>query len=371
MITLPEGCYCSDLSVFPKDWQKSGASIAHDWYIHYRYYDPTVLDAKGKIKPKMIIIKGMNSFKTLGERRESVAGLIKQELSMLRDEGYNPITKQFMIKHQDVIEYEIDPSTPFIEALRKSVDRLEVTHNVRKDMKGILNKVDAAAKQLRMSYTTISKISKRDMKYLLEQCGRNSEAFSNHRYNTYRGYLMMMFKELVELEAAPTNIMRDISKKGVTKKIKDVLTEEQRILIDEHLQKEFPRFRMFIHLFFHSGGRKTELLQLKPGMVNLQKQTYRCIIKKRREYTEVDRTIKTIALPFWKFFLEGCGPGQFLFGTLFEPGDKPIGEGMPTQYWKEYVKWQLKIDIDFYSLKHLNTTELVDQFDEAAAAAQD
>jgi hypothetical protein len=56
---------------------------------------------------------------------------------------------------------------------------------------------------------------------------------------------------------------------------------------------------------------------------------------------------------------------------MFMPGAYPIGEGMPTQYWKKYVKWELNINIDFYSLKHLNTTELVDQFDEAAAAAQD
>lgn len=375
MIILPEGCYCSNLSVHPKDWQNAGASIKSDWYIHYRFYDPTVRAKNGKINPKMVIIKGMNAFKTLTERRDAVNLLIKQELVMLRQEGYNPITKKYMIE-QEVIQYEIDPEMPFIKALEKSAERLEITKNVRKDMKGILKKVETAAKQLRINDVTISAITRRNMKYLLEQCARNSPTFSNHRYNTYRGYLMMMFKELVELEAAPTNIMRDISKKGVTKKIKDVLTEEQRILIDDHLQIVFPRFRMFIHLFFHSGGRKTELLQLKPGMINLNNQTYRCLIKKRRYYTEVDRTIKTIALPFWKFFLEGCGPDQFLFGPLFQPGNKPIGEGMPTQYWKKYVKSPVKdggldIQVDFYSLKHLNTTELVDQFDEEAAAAQD
>jgi hypothetical protein len=45
-----------------------------------------------------------------------------------------------------------------------------------------------------------------------------------------------------------------------------------------------------------------------------------------------------------------------------------MAEDMPTKYWRLHVKEALKIPIDFYSLKHLNTAEVVDALDEAAAA---
>lgn len=45
-----------------------------------------------------------------------------------------------------------------------------------------------------------------------------------------------------------------------------------------------------------------------------------------------------------------------------------MGEGMPTVYWKDYVKTPLKITADLYSLKYSNTSEVVDLLDEQAAA---
>jgi hypothetical protein len=39
-----------------------------------------------------------------------------------------------------------------------------------------------------------------------------------------------------------------------------------------------------------------------------------------------------------------------------------------TNKWKEYVKDELKIDIDFYSLKHLNLDEISSILDAEAAA---
>lgn len=35
MKQLPKNCYCSDFSVYPNNWSKSGASIKKDWYIQY------------------------------------------------------------------------------------------------------------------------------------------------------------------------------------------------------------------------------------------------------------------------------------------------------------------------------------------------
>ena len=366
MLQLPNGCMSSNLTVFPKNWQNGGNALLNlEWRIQYYFRDPAHVD---KYKSgKLVFVRGMNCFKTLPERREATRELLANELLLLKEEGYNPITKAF--NPAVVLDaQEIDRETPFIKALLASLERLSVTQRTKIDMKSMITGVGKAARQMGIYNISICNISRRHLKNILDQCGRDNSRFTNIRYNTYRGYLMMLFKELVELEAAPSNPLRDISKKPVTKKLKKVLTDLQRKKIDEHLAVVFPAFRNFVHLFFHSGGRMPELRQLKPSMVNLQQQNYRCIVKKRRQYTEVERTIKTIALPYWKYFMDKCPADHFIFGPLLRPGIKPMGESMTSRYWQYHVKQDLGIDIDFYALKHLNTSEVVDALDERAAA---
>lgn len=365
MLQLPHGCYISTPSIYPKNWQTGGIqTLKLKWRIQYYFKDPNFPELK---HGKLVVVKGMNELKTIPERRQMTEHLLRNELKLLQERGYNPITRSFnppIINRQ----CDIEPGTPFISALNKAKDRLSITHRTKIDMNSVIKVVARAARQLGLSDLDIGDVTRRHLKNILDQCAINSSKFSNARYNTYRGYLMMIFKELVELEAAPGNPVRDISKKPVTRMLKKVLSEDQRLKIDEHLAKVFPAFRDFVHLFFHSGARMTELRQLKPSMVNLERQTYRCILKKRKNYTEVERTIKTIALPYWKLFLENCPADKYIFGALFKPGNKPIGESMTSRYWQYYVKQDLGIDVDFYALKHLNTSEVVDALDERAAA---
>lgn len=368
MIYLFDGCYCSEPKIFPKNWNDKGASIKDDWYIWYRFYDPTCIDRTGRIKPKLIPVAGMNKYKTLAQRREATKILLANELILLKEDGWNPITKAFMIDAGDPAG-DITAETPFIRALIIAKEKLDVGHRTRVGIKSVIAGVEKAATQLRYDKLPIGKVSRKYIKRILERCGENSNQWSATRYNQYRAYLLMLFKELVEQEAVTGNPVRDISKKAVTQKIRLTLTAEERRKINDHLAQRFPRFLQFIHLFFHSGGRKTELLQLKPGNVDLQRQIYRCIIKKGKRHREIERTIKTIAVSYWETFLHDCPDDHYLIGPLFVHGSKPIGLDMPSHYWKKYVKDELNIAADLYSLKHSNTSEVVDQLDEQAAAS--
>ncbi len=49
MISLPNGCHCSEMTVFPKNWDKPGSSVKKDWYLSYRFYDPSRVNTKGQI----------------------------------------------------------------------------------------------------------------------------------------------------------------------------------------------------------------------------------------------------------------------------------------------------------------------------------
>lgn len=368
------GCYFSDIKVHPKNWKAVGASTKKDWYYYYRFYDPTILDEKGKIKPLLIVGKGMNRFHSLSDRRQQTDALIQREKEHMVHHGFNPITAQYMIDQDAELPGDIDPNTPFTEALYIALDKLSCGHRTKVGIRSVIKGVEKAAIQLRFDSYPICKISRKHIKKILERCEVVVKGWSDNRYNAYRAYLLMLYKELVEQEAVAGNPIRDISKRTAIQKIKTVLTDDERRRVDEHLQQVFPRFHLFVHLFFHSGGRKTELFQLKPGNVDLVNQKYKCIVKKRKKFTEVQRTIKEIAVPYWEAFLNDCPADKFIFGTRFLPGDKPMGVDMPSRYWNENVKAPISegglgIDVDLYSLKHLNTTELVTLLDEQAAAA--
>lgn len=370
MTTTFFDCYFTDIKVVPENWKetsKNKPSLEKDWYFWYRFYDPTVKDRNGKIKPMLVIGKGMNKFKTLSDRRNYTERFIQNEIKHLTIDGFNPITSSYMIEHVDEYEGEIDPETPFIDALKKAKDLISCSHRTKIGMKSVIKGIEKASLQLRYHDLPVCKIGRRHLKKILSRC-ESIFALSATRYNLYRGYLNMMYNELVEQEAVAGNPVRDISKKQSIQRIRAVLTPEEREQIKAHLKEAFPRFAMFVALFYNSGGRKTELLQLKPPMVNLERQTYRCVIKKRKTWTEVERPIKDIAVKYWEFFLKDCRDDQYIFGTKFLPGDKAMGSDMPTRYWLEYVKAPkdkggLNIQKDFYPLKHLNTTETVDYFE--------
>ncbi|GAA4328664.1 hypothetical protein [Flaviaesturariibacter amylovorans] len=392
MKDLPNGCFRSEIVVTPKDWKKSAKSVKKDWRIYYRFYDPTNRDERGRIKPMLVQLKhGVNRYKDVIERRIAVDEIIKDEAHKLDVLGFNPITGQYAYGAPEII-YEIDPYSKFIPALRAALVRLHLEERTRRDMKYVIDAVEKAAKQLRYWELPISQIARRHIKTILTHLGaahkpdapkgltKITKAWTATTYNRYRAYLMMLFKELVECEAVTANPVRDVSEMKIFKKLRAVLTDEQRTLIDEHLAKVAPRFHMFVNLFFHSGGRPKELLQLRAKDVDLSRQVYRSVVKKGRSAREVERTIKTVSLPFWRFFLEDCAPEQFLFCSArgrisFVPGDKAMTDNIPGDWWRRHVKAKrekggLGIDIDLYSLKHLNASETVTAVGEEAAAEQ-
>ena len=98
---------------------------------------------------------------------------------------------------------------------------------------------------------------------------------------------MILYSELCELEAVESNPVRDIKKKKVVKHIRQVLTPEERVKVNQHLQTNYPEFHRFLHIFFHSGARISELLRLKESDVELASQRYKLIVQKGRSYKQV------------------------------------------------------------------------------------
>lgn len=381
MIQLPHGCKCSPLKVHPQNWNDAGASVKKDWYIYYRFHDP--LFRNKYPKGKLVMVKGMNEYKTLAERRAVTKDLIKNELQNLQQFEFNPINGTMKQPEEpDISEYIIDPATPLCEALKAASERLKLARETHKDIRSVLKYFNQAAEQLRLHGKAIRDIKRRHVRMILDQIGKNKTAdpkasWTATTFNFYRGYLMIIFKVLVDHDIIETNPVKEIEKQKTVQKLRQTLTDEQREKVDRLLRARNYRLWRFMHIFFHSGSRIIEITRVKGSDVDLDRQEVNYFVKKGKQYRWVVRPIKDIALPLWKQAMVNCGPDDYVFSEGLQPGPKQIRAEQITRRWRLWVKTAkddngkpLGIEADFYSLKHLNTTSLVEQVGISLAAKQ-
>jgi integrase len=391
MIHLPNGCYCSgiagnakkgttdSLPIYPQSWKSARASIKKDWYLQYRFYDPSIKVGKYAGKGKLCIVKGgVNKYKTLEERQFAIEYLMKEEVLLLQ-RGYNPILDK-VIKTETTVPDGISSSTPFIEALKFALKNLPGVHETKLDAKSVLLYVSEAAIKLMYHHLPIAMIKKGHIKTLLDYMQEyniskidkegNKKEFTNAKYNRYRANLLMLFKVLIDYGIFETNFVEKVPRKKAVRKKRRVLTKEERKEVVDHLAKCNPVFLRFIRIFHDSGGRETELMNLRGRDVDLINQTYRSVVKKGFQYTEEERTISNSVLPYWKEQMETCGPDDYVFSVGINPGPIKISPRQITRRWKRWVKDPLKISVDFYAFKHLKTTETINRVHDEIKAAQ-
>lgn len=387
MKSLHNGCSRSEISVTPTNWNTAKASIKKKWRIHYRFYDPAFKN-NPELWGKQILLRGMNKFKDLAQRQAATRILLEKENDLLDNRGYNPVTNTYCYNIEQI--EEINPTTSFIEALWKAHAMLKGVHDMLIDIKSAIKGIALAAGKLYdtshqkpYSALKISQVSRKHLIYIFKQCAKDNTRFSANRQNKYRAYLLMLFKELLKVEAVDSNPVTDIPiEKAGTRKLRQVLTGTERMIIDTNLRAWDYTFWRYMRIFFRSGSRTTEMLSLKnDGSVNLEAQEFRITVKKGKSYMEQIRPIPDDILPLWVEVMEQCRPGQYLFSRGFLPGQSKIRRDNVSDRWKKYVKDDpvegdpvghgLGIKKDFYSLKHLNTDKIDEQLDIEHAAATD
>lgn len=362
-INLPNGCWCSRPKICPKSAYDKKASTEKDWCIQYRFYDPKVLDKSGKIKPHAEQVKGMNEEKDPAERLAVCEELIDNEIRQLKA-GFNPQKKRFVTELED--SFEVNPYTPFIKALWTAYKEIDGVAGTLIDIKSVINGVEKAARSLGFDTIPVGQVTRKYIYAILKRCRELNSRFSDNRYNMYRAYLMKLFKQLRRMEAVEINPMHDIDVIKVTRKIRKTLTKEQRIAIDKKMKAERYNFWRAIQLFFHSGARETEFMQVQAKHVDLVNQLCRYTVLKGGQPYEVDRPIKNQTLQLYRELLQQCtGPDDFLFSKFLQPGNDSIRPDQLGRRWTKYVqapekKGGMGINVTFYQLKHSNYTETTD-----------
>lgn len=360
MIQLPNGCSCSEPKISQANWNTKSATTAKDWYIQYRYYDPQFKDQypNGKF---IIVKKGLNYYKTVRERREMCEEIIDELLPKLT-RGFNPITGTTITIVEET--YEIDPNMPVLEAWEAGRAKIKgIEAQYESDIKSALKFLSISAKQLRLDSIPIKDIRRRHIRMILDNCNKTPG-----RINKFISHLGRIYSELIELETVDFNPVKEIRKMRVPKKIRPTLTIEQRISIDRRLKRDHYYLWRLMHIFFHSGARKTELVRVKGKDVNLEKQEFKCLIKKGKEWHEAIKVIKDVALPYWVEIMAACKKDDYIFSTYLAPGSALIHADRINKLGKKFVKDAYNIEPDFYSMKHSHTTEVVEHIGKLEAA---
>lgn len=361
-IDLPNKCYITEPHVSPKNWNQKVADITRPWVIHYTFYDPNY--PKGFRRQ----LRGMNNERTLLNRRIATRQIIEAELKVLR-EGFNPFKKTFVATETN---FEVNAYTPFIEALWTAVKKIRASEGHIISLKSVVRGVEKSARQLDIHRMALRDVTMKYFNRIFEQCYKNNSNFTGSTHNRYKKSLHRIYRELFKMEAIETNPLALIEKVRATKQVRVMPTEKERKKINKFLKTKRYTFWRAIQLFFHSGAREAEFMRLQVKDVNLKTQECTYTIEKGIEVREgVIRPIKKTVLPLWREIVKDAKPNDYIFSVGLKPGPKLIRREQFSRRWRLHVKKKLGINVQLYSLKHLNTTQVMDELDRFYNPAKD
>jgi integrase len=348
-LPLPHGCSYS-IAINPKNWKNAAANPKCIWSIKYRFYEPN--------KPMhTVIVKGMNQTKDLKTKQEITQALCDRIASVLKD-GYNPRQKEIIQSETEQTEnHTLESGLMFALAKKK------LNYNTRPVIASNLRNFLIAARKLHYDIIPVNKIRRKHIIDILDKCEENPR-FNANTYNHYRSNISILFRELVRREAIEFNPVNEfIERRKTIKKIREVLTYQQRIVLDKYLKENYYTFWRYLQIFFHSCARCTELFRIQKFHVDLEQQQYKAILLKGKNYDEVYKIITDEALPLWIELMNEANTNDYLFGKGLKPSPVAIQSYQITKRWQRLIKHSkneeiksLGIKATINSLKHLKST---------------
>lgn len=352
---LPFDCAYSEVWASPKNWKtlNSKKALQLDWHVQCKFYDPLFKD---KYPNGFSFKKKVNRFRTIEERKAAIEFYL-QEIPRLLEKGYNPITKQNMIKEEPdfVDNTKLSPELMYLDAIELAFEKVTGSDNHIRDVRIAKNRFIKGANELRLNQTKIKDLEIPEVKEVLDYLN-----LPDYYYNKYLMYFGIIFSELVEYGCVKFNHFKMFRKRKIQHKVREVLTEQEFDGVMQYLEENYYEFYRYSMIFFLSGARTTELMNLQLKNIDIENQEYTIVIKKGRQYTETKKAILKDALPFWKDILsESRNKEHYLFAKGLKPGPIAINPNQITRRWNSLVKkkyseeYGTEITADFYSLKHL------------------
>ncbi|SMC86900.1 tyrosine-type recombinase/integrase [Chryseobacterium sp. YR221] len=354
LIKLTNGCSRTEIFISPKEYLEfTKSNFKTKWFIECRFHDPKHKDKY----PNGFPYRRRFSSSNLDILKLTAKIYVEEMEDLLDNKKYNPITETYMTERV----VKIHPYIPFVEALRSAHKKLKSdwSPNHAKEVNRCIDHIEKIKYELEFDKLLISDIKTWHIKTILDGL-----ELTNSVYNHSISYLMALFKELTQYGCATDNPVNSITRKVEEIKIREVITKEDLRFVLKFLQDKHYTFYQYAQIFFYAAGRSTELMSVQKKHVDIKKQEYKVLIKKKKQYTWVKKVIIRSSIPFWKEVLSECqDDDDYLFSEGLVPGEKSISPKQISRRWKRHVKDTndikddegniLKVTADFYTLKHL------------------
>ncbi|CAL2077291.1 Site-specific recombinase XerD [Tenacibaculum sp. 190524A02b] len=362
-LILSNGCSSTIPKVTPKNWKISGKeSIEKDWVIHFYFRDPLFKDKYPN--GKQVRIKGMNEYKTLGERREATQILLEGISDKLIKHRWNPITEEYM--NEDALA---DESSTMIDCLRYYLKEKKISKDYRSDINSMINFLEVSINSLGLQFTSVSEIKRKDIRAVLKH-QQQTRGISNNRYNKYKAQMSGLFDDMIEDEVIEYNPVDKIKPLPVEKKLREILSDKDRKRVYVHLKENYYTFWRFMMIYYASGARVKELLNVQVKDVDIYALEFKVTIQKGGKPKEVLKPINKSVVSLWIEVINEqntdrltINPKHYLFSRNLQKGIKPIRYEQITRRWKEHVKNKLGITADFAALTHLYADNIAAKLD--------
>ena len=324
------------------------------WFVFFRY--------DGKL---FRFKKGINYIENL-KKREIEANALRDALYQKLKEGWNPLIPDIEA---------LNPDMGIIEALTFALDKKKETLAEKTIIAytSAFNFFCAATNTLKLDRLQISEVRRIHVKLIFEQIKKDRK-WSNKSYNKNLGFMKSIFSELLQWDKIENNPAHNI--KALKVEIEEsniVATDEQMILIKDHILDKFPNFYNYFVTIFHTGIRPNEILNLKVHMVNLEKSVIK--IPAAGTKTDIFRVVPVnkFMSEYLSIMIDDSTPqDHYLFGSNrlnsnrglkndldFTPGPRKLNRDAASKLWRKLVKNDLNIDINMYSMKHLGANKKI------------
>nr|DAG72829.1 MAG TPA: Integrase [Caudoviricetes sp.] len=339
----------SQIKVYPVSWDKNiKSNLKTTWEIQYKFY------CTDYPQGYTVRLKGMNRAKTLEEKQFLTKQIINIELDNLK-KGFNPITREFEIQSEFVVE-----NTPFIQALNIAFEKTKLVKSTIKSIKDTIKLVSDAALNIGISTKPISEIKKKDIRIILDYL--LTKGYSNDRYNKVKTYLGILFNYFVDLDIFEHNFLHFIKKRPHTPKIRTIFRKDDKEKFMDLKTINYKLWRI-LTMYYCSQTRITEFRNIKLSDVHFDKQYFIIFERKGKRYHEVIKPINIHVAKLWKEVLsEAEKDDLYLFCNDLIPGTNPCTEWSLSNKYRRWVKGKLGIEADMGSLRHTFANDITTNY---------
>lgn len=342
-----------------------------------RYTEPKIAKAKKgwyvwfKLDGKII----KNKLGEFGFNRIADLTVREREFEAARKE----ISNALRLKYPDNLPaYHIDETVAdgltFIKAIDMALElkRGRVSKEWHQDLSRFAASIKKAVNRLQYQKLPIKETKRIHIKIIIDEIKNGGDFSTDGAYNTGIAKMQSLLSALVRKFIIEVNPASKQEKNKITRELRKTANEKEEKVISSYLLENDRNFYQYVKTIRATGIRPMELLSIKVHMIDMLNREIH--LPKTITKNKKPRTVGMSMFVFEYFLsidLSRRDPNDYIFGTtkpkgkhgydkaeMFIVAPHPILRRKATSIWEQYVKTDLRIDVDMYAEKHSGANDL-------------